>query len=291
MKIIINYFAFIFLFLLVQTAQSQTYEFHTLLEDGNYLATVKITIQDVTARISKNYIKNSDTIDYPSLYNLSSIQFDGNKFDVPDNGKNYWYIPFNNDKPWLLKPIPHESSCDNVYNCTQGSCGFQSDGSCRCGSGSSNPCVMTVCEPRYCRSGPAIILEVDKIEEKFVFTGPYIDNNNQNKLCQISILVKDSTAYIHKVLLDYIDGIYFNVFNLTQYPLRQEGKFLYLSEVPENAHVKFIPFNIDETFNDWIVINEYSECCGTCGYLGECNWLPAGPNCTACKCRDNVCLW
>ncbi len=216
------------------------------------------------------------------------------KFTISEEQKGkYWYIPFDIDPVILFKPNGWSVECHNVYDCTTGECAWQSDGTCDCGSGTSNPCVVTICtngtyaQSRY--SGSGIIVQGNKIIERYALTGPYKYENGNDGLMQLQFECNysdtDSTLKVLYVPVNFTNGFSQKIYNRTPFPTKiNELKRLYV-DAPSSENLWFIPFNPSDDISEYREIPYYYECCGGCGNTpGECDWRPASGGCSQCKC-------
>jgi len=158
----------------------------------NWYSQISITMDNGAAKITRMQIEK-DTSVKQCIYNVSGIEWNNGTMIFPESGV-YWFIPFNNDPIEML--IEDECyACQNVYNCTSGTCAFVQAGECEicdCGSTSdqTNPCaaVSTPCEgaggTSSNRMGGGVIIKAHTVNLSEVF---YSQTLKESEICKITL--------------------------------------------------------------------------------------------------------
>ncbi len=90
---------------------------------GNYYYSISITMDGTVAHYKLSKIEQDDQIG-SGFYMLADITVnETGQFNIPDNGKNYWVIPFSGNEPVTME------------NCTTGT----RECACLAGNGACNP--------------------------------------------------------------------------------------------------------------------------------------------------------
>lgn len=129
-----------------------------------------------------------------------------------------------------------------------------------------------------------VILWLEKILSfHFMFLGWVMKRH-----LKINMSFSGDSVFFIRVEVEFRDTIGERVYNLTKLEFEDSTSAIKNLIFEEEDTYWWIPFDKDYDVEQ-ITITYYSyECCGNCGQYGECDWRPATPRCSECKCQNGI---
>jgi len=226
------------------------------------------------------------------VFLTGELEIENDILEIPSEGK-FWFIPFDGTKVQAMVDGGHTADCVAHYTCSAGDCGWDAQGSCHCGtSNDSNPCHVIICDPYggsfYRIRGPGVIVQGDSVVRKNPELPFYVSRVGDEATFEINMSFSGDSVFFIRVEVEFRDTIGERVYNLTKLEFEDSTSAIKNLIFEEEDTYWWIPFDKDYDVEQ-ITITYYSyECCGNCGQYGECDWRPATPRCSECKCQNGI---